>query len=88
MKRMFLILLMKQLLTIYKAFARSHQDLADKIYDKLFKDPLKEKLEKFWYSAAFIITGALKDTSQECLHKELGRESLSDGRCYCKLVFL
>ena len=47
MKRMFLILLMKQLLTIYKAFARSHRDLADKIYYKSFKDPLKEKLEKF-----------------------------------------
>ena len=84
---MFLILLMKQLLTIYKAFARSHRDLADKIYYKSFKDPLKEKLEKFWYSAALIITGALKGTSWQRLHEELGRESLSDGRCYCKLVF-
>ena len=45
-------------------------------------------MEKVQYSAALIITGAIKDTSRERLHKELGLESLCDGRWYRKLVFL
>ena len=46
------------------------------------------KLEKVQYSAALIITAAIKGTSRERLYKELGLESLSDRRWYRKLVFL
>ena len=65
MKRLSLILSRNQLLTIYKKFVRSHLDYADIIYDKLFNDFFKEILEKVQYSAALIITGAIKGTSWE-----------------------
>ena len=86
-ERLSLALSRKQLLTIYKTFVRSNLDYADIIYDKPFNDVFKEKLEKVQYSAALIITGAIKGTSQERLYKELGLESLFDRRWYCKLVF-
>ena len=47
----------------------------------------KEKLEKVQYTAALIITGAIKGTSRERLYKEFGLESLCDRRRYHKLVF-
>ena len=75
------------MLKIYKTFVTSHLDYADIICDKPFNDSFKEKLERVQYSAALIITGAIKDTSRESLYKELGLESLCDRRWYCKLVF-
>ena len=87
MKRLSLTLSRKQLLTIYKTFVRSHLDYADIIYDKPFNDAFKEKLEKVQYSAALIITGAIKGTSRERLYRELGLEFLRDRRWYRELVF-
>ena len=87
MKRLPLTLSRKQLLTIYKTFVRPHLHCADTIYDKTFNDFFKGKLEKFPYSAALIITGAIKDTSRERLYKELGIESLCERRWYGKLIF-
>ena len=87
MKILSLTLSRKQLLTIYKTFARFHLNYADIIYDKPFNDAFKEKLEKGQYSAALIITGATKCTSGEHLYKKLGLESLCDRRWYRKLVF-
>ena len=84
MKRLSLILSRKQLLTIYKTFVRSHLDYVDIIYDKPFNDNFKEKLEKNQYSAALIITGAIKGTSRGHLYKELGLESLCDKSSYRK----
>ena len=54
--------------------------------------PQKTKKQKNWkkvqQTAVLIITGAIKDTSLECLYKKLGLESLSlsDRRWYRKLV--
>ena len=59
MKILSLTLSRKQLLTIYKTFARSHLNYADIIYDKPFNDAFKEKLEKVQYSAKLTITRAL-----------------------------
>ena len=73
--------------TAYKTFVTSHLDYADIIYDKFFNEPFKEKLEKVQYSAALIITGAIKGTSREHLRKELGLESLNYRRWYRKVVF-
>ena len=87
MKRLSLILSKKQLLTIYKTFVRSHLDYADIIYDKPFNDSFKDKLEKVQYSAALIIPGAIKGTSQERLHKKLALESLGGRKWHHKLVF-
>ena len=50
----------------------------DRIYNKLFNDSFKEKLEKVQYFAA--LSGVLKGNSRERLCKELGLESLSDRR--------
>ena len=44
-------------------------------------------IEKVHYSAALIINGAIKGTSRQRLYKELGLESLTDGRWCHKLVF-
>ena len=87
MKRLYLILSRNQLFTIYKTFVRSHLDYADIIYNKPFNDSFKQKLEKVQYSAALIITRAIKGISREHLYKELGLEFLSDRRWYRKLVF-
>ena len=87
MKILSLTLSRKQLLTIYKTFARSHLNYADIIYDKPFNDAFKEKLEKVQYYAALIITGAIKGISRERLYKQLGLESLCNRRWYRKLVF-
>ena len=57
----------------------------DRIYNKLFNDSFKEKLEKVQYFAA--LAEVLKGNSRERLWKELGLESLSDRRWHRKLVF-
>ena len=88
MKTLSLTLSKKQLLTIYKTFFRSHLDYADIIYDKSFNDTFKEKLGKVQYSAALIITGAIKGASPKRLCKELGLESLFDRGWYRNLIFL
>ena len=64
MNMLFLILSRKQLFIIYKKFVRPHSH-ADIIDDKSFNDSLKEKLEKFYFSVVFIITGLIKGTSRE-----------------------
>ena len=87
MKELSSTLSRKQLFTIYKTFVRSHLDYAGIIQDKCFNGAFKEKLEKVQYSAALIITGAIKGTSREQLYKERGLESLCNSRWYCKLVF-
>ena len=75
------------MLTIYKTFSRSHLDYADIIYDKPFNDSFKEKLQKVQYSAARIVTRAMKSTSWERFYKELHLEPLNDKRWYRNLVF-
>ena len=86
MKRLSLTLLMKQLLTFYQSFVRSHLDYTDIIYEKPFNDAFKEKLETVQHSAALIITGAIKGISLELLYNERGLECLCDRGKYHKLV--
>ena len=68
MKRLFLILLKKKLLIIYKTFLRPLLDYADLIYDKRFNYSFKEKLANIQYSATLIITGVIKDIPWERLY--------------------
>ena len=66
MKRLSLILPRKQLLKICKTSVRYHLDRADimmNLYDKPFNSSFNEELEKGHYSAASIITEAIKRTS-------------------------
>ena len=74
------------MLAIYKTFVRSHLDFADIIYNKPFNDSFKEKLEKFQYSAAPIITGAIKGTSLDRLVLNLSVKGLAPS--YLQSYFL
>ena len=70
------ILQRQALLTIYKWFVRPHLDYRDIIYDELKNESFCQKLESYQYNAALAITGAIRDTSQTKIYKELGLESL------------
>ena len=72
MKRFSLILSRKSLLTIYKSFVKTNLDYADIIYDKPFNKSFKTKIEMVQHKAALVITGAIKGTSRDILHQELG----------------
>ena len=64
------------LITIYKAFARSHLDYGDILYDQAYNMSFYHKLESIQYNACLAITGAIRSTSKEKLYQELGLESL------------
>ena len=55
------------LLTIYKAFIRSHLDYGDTIHGQGYNDSFHQKLESIQYNAALAITrairGAIRGTS-------------------------
>ena len=68
------------LLTIYKSFIRPHLDYGDIIYEKAYNILFLKILEKIQYYSALVITGAIKGTSKEKLHQELGLESLEKRR--------
>ena len=70
----------KPLLSIYKAFLRSHLDYYDVIYDKSRNEKFKGTLESIQYNATLTITDAIKGTSKEKLYNELGLECLRDKR--------
>ena len=53
------------LLTIYKAFLRSHIDYGDIIYDQPSNESFCEKLESVHYKAALAITGTIQGTSRK-----------------------
>ena len=71
-KKLSLILPRTCLLTIYKAFVRSHLDYAGMIYDKPDNESFKGWLEKIQYNAALAITGAIRGTLPERIYNELG----------------
>ena len=87
MKKLSLFLSLKTLLTIYKSFFRPDLDYADIIYDKLFNESFKTKIEIIQYRAALVITGAIKGTSRDRLYQEIGLESLADRRWSRKIFF-
>ena len=72
------------LLTIYKCFVRTHLDYDDIIYDQAFKDFFHQKNESLQYNAALAITVAIRGTSREKIHQELGLASLQQRRWYGK----
>ena len=86
-KRLYTYLPRKSFLNIYKAFIRPHLDYGDVIYDQPHNDTLCRMIESVQYNAALAITGTIKGSSRERLYQELGLESLSDRRCYRRLVY-
>ena len=87
MKKLFLILSRKSLLTIYKSFVRPNLDYADIIYDKTSNESLKRRIEMVPYNAALIITGAFKGSSRDKIYQELSLEPLTDRRWPRKHTF-
>ena len=71
--------------TIYKAFVRPHLDYWDIIYDQPNNEGFCQKLESYQYNVALAITGAIRDTSQTKIYKDLGLESLKFRRYFRRL---
>ena len=63
------------LITIYKAFIRSHLDYGDILYDQAHMS-FHQKLESISYNACLAITGAIRGTLKEKLYQEIGLEPL------------
>ena len=64
MKRLTMALSRKSSLTIYKYFVRPLLDYVD-ICDKPVNEFFKRKLQTVQYNASLVITGAIRETSQE-----------------------
>ena len=73
------------LVTIYKAFVRSHLDYGDIFYNQAFNNFFHDRLESIQYNACLTIMGAIRGTSREKLYQELGLEPLRRRRWYRKL---
>ena len=56
------------LITIYKAFIRTHLDHGDVAFDQAFNNSFHQGLESIQYSAALAITAAIRGTSKEKLY--------------------
>ena len=64
------------LMTMYKAFVRSHLDYGDIIYDEAYNETFHQKLESIQYNACLGLLAAIRGSSREKLYHELGLESL------------
>ena len=64
------------LITVCKAFVRSHLAYSDILYDQPNNESLCQKIESFQYNAALAFTGAIRGTSQMKLYNKVGFESL------------
>ena len=73
------------LITIDKAFVRSHLHYGDILYDQAYNMSFHDKLESIQYNACLAITGAIRGTSKEKFYQELGLESLQLRLWYRKL---
>ena len=60
-------------------------DYGDVTYDQPNNDSFSDKIGQLQYKACLAITGAIQETSRECLYNKLGLESLSSRRWWRKL---
>ena len=72
-------------IAIYKSILRPHLDYGDIIYNQPHNESFKQNIEKILYSAALVISGAIKKTSQSKLYNELGFESQKFRHWFRKL---
>ena len=70
------------LMTIYKAFVRPRLDYGDVIYDEAYNETFHQKLESIQYNVCLALSGAIRGSSREKLHQELGLESFQRPRWY------
>ena len=64
------------LMTIYKAFVRPYLDYGEVIYDEVYNKTFYQKFESIQYNACLVLSGAVRRSSREKHHPELGLESL------------
>ena len=76
------------LITIYKAFVRSHHlDCGDITYSEVYNASFHHELEMLQYSVCLNIAGAIGGTSKEKPYQELDLESLQLQRRLRNLCF-
>ena len=56
------------LVTIYKAFVRSHLDYVKVLFDQAFNASFHDKLESIQYSTCLALTEIIRGTSKEKLY--------------------
>ena len=83
-----LLLPSSYLLTYYKCFIRPHLDYGYVIYDQPNLSSLANQMESVQYNLALAITGAIRGTSKEKLHYDLGFEFLKERRWLRRLCYL
>ena len=60
------------LITLYKAFVRSHLDYGNMIYDQAHNASFHQKLGSLQYNACLAITRVIRGSSMEKIYQELG----------------
>lgn len=81
------LLPMSTLITIYKAFGRPHLDYGDFLCDQIYNSSFNNRLKSNYYNACLALTGAIRWSSKEKIHQELGFESIRVRLWYRKLCF-
>ena len=66
----------KYLVTINKSFISPHLDYNDVVHDRASNESCHQSLEFLQYSAAIVITGAIRGISSEMLSQKVGLETL------------
>ena len=85
LKKLFNLLQKQTLVIIWKAFIRPHLDYGDVLYDQVFNNSFRPKMESIQYNACLAITGAIGDISREKIYQELDLESFQVHCWYRKL---
>ena len=62
--------------TVCKTFVRPHLDYGDNMYEKAYNSFFHETIESVQYNACLAVTEAIRSTSKEKIHDELGLEFL------------
>ena len=65
LKKLSNLLPRQALVTIYKAFIRSHLDYGDVLYDQAFNNYFHAKMESIQSNACLVITGAIRGTARQ-----------------------
>ena len=65
LKKLSNLLPRQALVTIYKAFIRSHLNYGDVLYDQAFNNYFHAKMESIQSNACLVITGAIRGTARQ-----------------------
>ena len=80
LRKIYLYMSRKSLVTIYKSSVRLHLAYADIIFDKPSNASFLNKIEPAQHNAALTIAGTIRGTSKEKLYQELGFQTMKEMR--------